>query len=147
MRQSGLCGRSEDPAGTDDPSPGDYRIVHHIGGRFRAGTTTPAGYHRMLPPAPMPLAALGTVWYGGLFCGLSRALAAPWLDPWWLVRGMRHERLRPPERAAPAARSRRAPERAATAQSSVPAREATIIPFDRARIRALARREMADPRG
>jgi hypothetical protein len=101
----------------------------------------------MLPPAPMPLAALGTVWYGGLFCGLSRALAAPWLDPWWLVRGMRHERLRAPEGTAPAARPRRAPERAAAAPAPVPLHEAIIIPFDRARIRALARRETADPRG
>jgi hypothetical protein len=101
----------------------------------------------MLPPASMPLAALGTFWYGGLFCGLSRALAAPWLDPWWLVRGMRHELLRAPERAAPAARPRRAPESAAAAPAPVPVGEAIIIPFDRARIRALARRKRADRRG
>jgi hypothetical protein len=100
----------------------------------------------MIPPAPMPLAALGTVWYGGLFCGLSRALAAPWLDPWWLVRGMRHERLRAPEHAAPAARPHRVPEGAAAAPAPAPVREAIIIPFDRARIRVLARRKGADPR-
>jgi hypothetical protein len=60
---------------------------------------------------------------------------------------MRHERLRAPERAAPAAKPRRSPEPAAAMAAPVPAREAIIIPFDRARIRALARRETADPRG
>jgi hypothetical protein len=146
MRQDRHRGRNGEATGADRPSPGNYRIVHHIRATLGAGTTTPAEYHRMFPPAPMPLAALGTVWYGGLFCGLSRALAAPWLDPWWLVRGMRHERLRAAERAAPAARPRRAPDRTAAAPDPMPLTEATIIPFDRARIRALARRETADPR-
>jgi hypothetical protein len=95
----------------------------------------------MIPPAPMPLAAFGSVWYGGLFSGLCRALAAPWLDPWWLVRATQHERLRAAARSAP-----NSPRPAAAAKADVPAREATIIPFDRARARVLASRKPADQR-
>ena len=100
----------------------------------------------MIPPAPMPLAAFGSVWYGGLFSGLCRALAAPWLDPWWLVRATQHERLRAAARSAPRVSPPNAPRPAAAAKADVPAREATIIPFDRARARVLASRKPADYR-
>jgi hypothetical protein len=39
----------------------------------------------MIPLAPVPFATLGTLCYGELYLGLCRALAAPWLDPWWLT--------------------------------------------------------------
>jgi hypothetical protein len=94
----------------------------------------------------MPFAAFGSVWYGGLFGGLCRALVAPWLDPWWLVRGTQHERLRAAARGAPGVRPPHAPPPAAAAPADVPAREATIIPFDRARARVLASRKPADRR-
>jgi hypothetical protein len=99
----------------------------------------------MTPPAPMPLSAFGSVWYGGLFGGLCRALVAPWLDPWWFVRATQRERLRAAARQAPGVRPA-ASRPAAAAQADVPAREATIIPFDRARARVLAARKPADHR-
>jgi hypothetical protein len=65
------------------------------------------------------------------------------LDPWWLVRATRHERLRAAARSAPGVRPPNAPKPAAAAPADVPARAATIIPFDRARARILARRKPA----
>jgi len=104
----------------------------------------------MTLPAPVPFAAFGTVWYGGLVCGLCRALAAPWLDPWWLARETQGERLRARERAAvraaPAAQPPPSPPPAPRALPDLPARGATIIPFDLTRARA-AGRKAADRRG
>ena len=40
----------------------------------------------MIPPSPMQLTMFGSALYGELYFGLCRALAAPWLDPGWLVR-------------------------------------------------------------
>jgi hypothetical protein len=96
----------------------------------------------MIPPAPMLLVAFGSVWYGGLYGGLCRALVAPWLDPWWLVRATQHERLRAGAPKVPPAAPRPAP----AAKAELPAREATIIPFDRARARILASRKRAGRR-
>jgi hypothetical protein len=88
----------------------------------------------------MPLAAFGSVWYGALFGGLCRALVAPWLDPWWLVRATQHERLRAAAHQTPGVSP------PAAAKADVPARAATIIPFDRARARVQAGRKPADQR-
>jgi hypothetical protein len=95
----------------------------------------------MIPPAPIALAAFG-VWYGGL----CRALVAPWLDPWWLVRAAQHQRLRAAARQARGVRLPAATGPAAAANAGAPARAATIIPFDRARARVLAGRKPADHR-
>jgi hypothetical protein len=95
----------------------------------------------MIPPAPIALAAFGSVWYGGL----CRALVAPWLDPWWFVRATQHERLRAAARQAPGVGLPAASRPAAT-QADVPGRAATIIPFERARARVLAGRKPADHR-
>ena len=104
----------------------------------------------MIPPAPMPFVAFGAVWFGGPVCGLWRALAAPWLDPWWLARGMPSARLRAPApvpaHAAPAAQTGDSPPPAPLAPPDRPAREATILPFDLARARA-ARRKGAERPG
>ncbi|HSA80419.1 MAG TPA: hypothetical protein VLE23_06325 [Geminicoccaceae bacterium] len=40
----------------------------------------------MIPPFPMQLTLFGSALYGEFCLGLCRALAAPWLDPGWLVR-------------------------------------------------------------
>jgi hypothetical protein len=40
----------------------------------------------MIPPSPMQLTMFGSALYGELCFGLCRALAAPWLDPGWLIR-------------------------------------------------------------
>jgi hypothetical protein len=40
----------------------------------------------MIPPSPMQFTMFGSALYGELYLGLCRALAAPWLDPGWLVR-------------------------------------------------------------
>ena len=112
----------------------------------------------MTLPAPVPFAAFGTVWYGGLVCGLCRALAAPWLNPWWLTRETQGERLRETQgerlrareraavRAAPATQPPPSPPPAPRGLPDLPARGATIIPFDLARARA-AGRKAADRRG
>jgi hypothetical protein len=95
-------------------------------------------------PTPVSLVALGSLWYGELCCGLYRALAAPWLDPWWLARETRIERLRAPEAAAIAARPQQRSSPPATAPSGDRAiGQATIISWDRARARAAARRAAA----
>jgi len=98
-------------------------------------------------PTPVSLVAVGSLWYGELFCGLYRALAAPWLDPWWLASGTRIERLRSPKAAAVAPRPQQRSAPPATAPSGeVAITQATIISWDRARARAAARRAAATGR-
>jgi hypothetical protein len=48
----------------------------------------------MIPPSPMQLTLFGSALYGELYFGLCRALAAPWLDPGWLIRA--HQAPRAP---------------------------------------------------
>jgi hypothetical protein len=78
----------------------------------------------MFPPSPMQFTVFGSALYGELLFGLCRALAAPWLDPGWLVRA--GERAGPrqaePGVSPPVApvRQERADACAATAQPSEP---------------------------
>ena len=94
-------------------------------------------------PTPVSLVAVGSLWYGELLCGLYRALAAPWLDPWWLARGTRIERLRSSEAAATAPPPQRSSPSATGPSGDVGISQATIISWDRARARAAARRAAA----
>lgn len=98
----------------------------------------------MIPPTPMPFAAFGPLWYGELFCGLCRALAAPWLDPWWLAKGMQTERPEPSRRAATTTLPQESPTTIGEAPVVGSASHATIIPFDLARVRAAAKRAAAN---
>jgi hypothetical protein len=105
----------------------------------------------MLPLAQVPFAAFGALWYAQ-FCGdLCRALAAPWLDPWWFAKGMRSEPQRSQSAAPPTAsepttqvpgevvpQPRECLEPAVSAD--VPAADATVICFDLARARVAANR-------
>ena len=54
----------------------------------------------MIPPFPMQLTLFGSALYGEFYLDLCRALAAPWLDPGWLVRA---SQLRAPSPSPPAA--------------------------------------------
>jgi hypothetical protein len=86
----------------------------------------------MIPLAPVPFAALGTLCYGELYFGLCRALAAPWLDPWWVTRARPSDQgqaLPPGEIAAPPSES----PTPAAAVSTAGSTGAVIIPFDRSR--------------
>jgi hypothetical protein len=54
----------------------------------------------MIPSTPMQLTLFGSALYGDLYVGLCRALAAPWLDPGWLVRVSQQPRAPGPAVAA-----------------------------------------------
>jgi hypothetical protein len=90
----------------------------------------------MLPLAPVPFAAFGPLWYAQLYGSLCRALAAPWLDPWWLARGVDSSERRVPQRPAPIMAPPTEPAAEAAVEDTPPA--ATIIPFELARARAAA---------
>jgi len=72
----------------------------------------------MIPPSPMQLTLFGSVLYGELYLGLCRALAAPWLDPGWLVRASQQPRAPSPSPPAAAIRQNGAGGCAAAPRSS-----------------------------
>jgi hypothetical protein len=85
----------------------------------------------MIPLAPVPFATLGALCYGELYLGLCRALAAPWLDPWWLAKAGQSDEgqaLSPHVTAAPPSQPDPTVSAAAGGRTG-----ATIIPFDRSR--------------
>jgi hypothetical protein len=93
----------------------------------------------MIPSAPVPFAALGSLCYGELYFGLCRAMAAPWLDPWWLPRGRQSKPVPAPPGTAIAAPPSTSPKPVVAASAELSTTGATIIPFDRARARAAGR--------
>jgi hypothetical protein len=94
----------------------------------------------MLALAPVPFAAFGALWYVELYGGLCRALAAPWLEPWWIAQGTENGSRRVLQGTAIATPPPISPEPAAEATGDAAAPGATIIPFDLARARAAAHR-------
>jgi hypothetical protein len=91
----------------------------------------------MLPLAPMPVIAFGPLWYAQLYGSLCRALAPPWLDPWWLIRAADNRERRVPPCPAPAM-APPCPEPSAEAPGEDTPPAATIIPFELARARVAA---------
>jgi hypothetical protein len=97
----------------------------------------------MVAPTPAPFGAFGPVWYGEPLCGLCRALAAPWLDPWWLARETRTGHLRSSQATVLASRLQPSSGPATEPPVYVAANQATISSLDRARARAAASRAAA----
>jgi hypothetical protein len=91
----------------------------------------------MLPPnwfTPWVPGAL----YAGVYIGLCRALALPWLQPWGLAPAARAAAAPHPRKPASLAAASEAV--AAPALPRPPASGASIIPFEHARARRAARK-------